>query len=388
MAEVADDLMYQDDIREVVRVAYQGLPHGAGPRMATRLYDAAELAEVPREAIGWALGVGDPVRRAGLAAGDVVLDLGCGGGIDSILAARRVGPTGRVIGVDLLEEMCQRARAAAAAAAVGERCEFREGEMESLPVADASVDVVISNGALNLSPRKSRALAEAARVLVPGGRLCLVDLAVEQDLPPEVLASGAAWAGCIAGAVSERVLAAKLARAGFVDVQITQRETFGIDDVAAYPLFTDEVLELMRRLIPADAQQRIAVGVEVHATRAAVLADHADAPEAEPTRVGHLDDLDPAEAAEAPGVDVRHLKRVEDVELKVLDVEPGGSTPYHRHPHAHQGVVVAGQGAVRLRDRREPLEPGSVFFVRPNEQHAIECRGERPLRFVCMDCFV
>lgn len=383
-----DDLMFQGEIRQVVRTAYERIPSGAGRVLAQRLYTDSELAAVPGPAVDWALGVGNPVRHADLGPGEVVLDLGCGGGIDSILAAHRVGPTGRVIGLDLLDEMCERARHAADRAGVGPWCEFVEGEMEALPVADASVDVVISNGSLNLSPRKSRALAEVARVLVPGGRLCLADLAVEEDLPPEVLASGAAWAGCIAGAVSERVLAAKLARVGLVDVELGGHVAVGIDDVAVYPLFTRDVLDLMRRLIPAGAQQRIAEAMLVRARRplGAEAAPGATAPP-DPTRVEHLDRILPS-TAEAPGVAIRHLKSVEDVELKVLDVEPGGSTPYHRHPHAHQGVVVAGEGALRLDDRTEPLEVGHVFFVRPNEEHAVQCRGGTPLRFVCMDCFV
>jgi len=107
----------------------------------------------------------------------------------------------------------------------------------------------------------------------------------------------------------------------------------------------------------------------------------------EPTHVEHLDHIE-RDHVEAPGVTVRHLKSVEDVQLKVLDVEPRGSTPWHRNPQAHEGVVVADNGALRLEDRMEPLETGSVFFVRPNEQHAVQCRGEVPLRFVCMDCFV
>jgi arsenite methyltransferase len=388
MLDHAPDLMRQTEIRDVVREAYRSIPAGAGPGLAARLYDEETLAALPRPAITWALGVGDPVREAGLTAGEVVLDLGCGGGVDSILAARRVAPAGRVIGVDLLPEMCERARSAAAAADVGEVCEFRVGEMEALPVADDAVDVVISNGVLNLSPRKSRALAEVARVLTPGGRLCLADLAVEQDLPPQVLASGAAWAGCIAGAVSERVLAAKLARAGFEDVEVVAKTELGIDDVALYPLFTEEVLALMRRTIPRATQDRIATVVQVRAELAADSAAGAVGTADEPTHVAHLDRLAPTETSEAPGVAVRPLKRVEDVELKVLDVEPGGSTPYHRHPHAHQGVVVSGHGAVRLVEGHVPLEPGSVFYVRPNEQHAIECRADVPLRFVCMDCFV
>ena len=383
--------MFQDEIREVVRSSYQRLPAGAGRAVAERFYPAEELAAAPAVAVDWALGVGDPVPPAALAAGEVVLDLGCGGGLDSVRAAQRVGPEGRVIGLDLLPEMCERARRAADLAGVGERCEFLDGEMEALPLPDASVDVVISNGALNLSPRKSRALAEAARVLKPGGRLCLVDLAVEEDLPPEVLASGAAWAGCIAGAVSERVLVNKLARVGLTEVEVSGHLPFGVDDVADYPLFTRDVVELMRRLIPRQEQSQIATAILVRAVKPVERA--APDPAAlsslllEPTHVEHLDRIEP-DHVEAPGVTVRHLKSVEDVQLKVLDVEPGGSTPWHRHPQAHEGVVVAGEGALRLEDRTEPLEPGHVFFVRPGEQHAIQCRGEAPLRFVCMDCFV
>jgi arsenite methyltransferase len=388
---MSQDLMFQEEIREVVRSAYRRLPSGAGRAMAERLYPSEELAAVPETAVDWALGVGDPVAPAGLAAGEVVLDLGCGGGIDSIRAAQRVGPTGRVIGLDLLPEMCDRARRAAELAGVGERCEFLDGEMEALPLPDESVDVVISNGALNLSPRKSRALAEVARVLKPGGRLCLVDLAVEEDLPPEVLASGAAWAGCIAGAVSERVLVNKLARVGLGEVEVGGHVPFGVDDVASYPLFTRDVVELMRRLIPEREQSQIATAIGVRAVKP--VAGGAPDPTSlsalglDPTHVEHLERIEP-DHVEAPGVTVRHLKSVEDVQLKVLDVEPGGSTPWHRHPQAHQGVVVAGEGALRLEDRTEPLGAGHVFFVRPNEQHAVQCRGEAPLRFVCMDCFV
>ncbi len=196
----------------------------------------------------------------------VVLDLGCGGGIDSILAVRRVGPTGTTIAVDLLGEMCERARQASEQAGVAAWCDVLDGEMEALPLIDSSVEVVIPNGVLNLSRRKSRALAEIARVLVPGGRLYLTDLVVDQDLPPEVLASGAAWAGCIAGAVSERVLVGKLTRTGFVDIEIEQPVTLSLDDVEVYPLFTAEVVALMRRVIPAEVQRSIARSVTVRAT--------------------------------------------------------------------------------------------------------------------------
>ena len=202
---MSNDLMFQNEIRDIVRAAYGAITTGAGLAMAHRFYSDEELADVPAAAVDWALGVGNPVRHAGLSEGEVVLDIGSGGGIDTVLAAQRVGPAGRVIGLDALPEMCERARAAAKAAGVAQWCDFREGEMEAIPLPDESVDVVISNGVINLSPRKSRAFAEITRVLRPGGRICVSDLVVNDDLPPEVLSSGPAWAGCIAGALSERI---------------------------------------------------------------------------------------------------------------------------------------------------------------------------------------
>ncbi len=253
--------MFQDEIRTVVRSTYGRLPSGAGRSMAARLYSEDQLGDLPDEAVDWSLGVGNPVAHAALGPGDHVVDLGCGGGIDSILAARAVGPTGRVTGVDTLAEMCERTRKAAEAAGVAEWCEAAHGEMEDLPLPDDSVDVVISNGVVNLSPRKSRALAEAARVLRPGGRLCISDFVVSDNLPPEVLTSGAAWAGCIAGALSEEVLAKKLANSGFTNVELGERIPFSIDDVAVYPLFDDEVIRLMKRVVPESEQRQIATCV-------------------------------------------------------------------------------------------------------------------------------
>lgn len=261
------DLMFQDQIRDVVRSTYKSLPAGAGQAMAARLYDEKQLAKVPDRSVEWSLGVGNPVRHAALRPGDVVVDLGCGGGIDTVLAAQEVGPSGRAIGVDTLDEMCERTREAADEAGVGDRCEAVRGEMESLPLPDEGVDVVISNGVVNLSPRKSRALAEAVRVMRPGGRFCIADLTVDDELPPEVLSSGAVWAGCIAGALSEDVLTGKLERAGLEDVQLGERIPFSIDDCAMYPLFTDDVLELMRRLVPEPAQAAIATSLIAKAVK-------------------------------------------------------------------------------------------------------------------------
>lgn len=259
------DLMNTDAIRTVVRETYGGIPHGAGPAVAERLYSPDELSRVPQRCVDWALGVGNPVRHADLEPGQVVVDLGCGGGIDTVLAAHEVGRTGRVVGVDTLPEMCERTEAAAADAGVADRVEVVNGEMEDLPLPDDRADVVVSNGVVNLSPRKSRALAEALRVLRPGGRLCVADLIVDDDLPPEIMSSGAAWAGCIAGALTEDVFARKLDNVGFVGASFSERIRFSLDDVLLYPLFTAEVVDLMRRLLSPEEQREVAVSLIVKA---------------------------------------------------------------------------------------------------------------------------
>jgi arsenite methyltransferase len=141
-----------------------------------------------------------------------------------------------------------------------------EGEMEAIPLPDASVDLIISNGVINLSARKARVMAECARVLRPGGWLCVSDLTVEQDdLPPEIATEPAAWAGCVAGALAEDAFVYKLGKAGFTDINVVHREPLSVDDCALYPLFTDEVIELMRALIPAAKQPAVAVAVVVTA---------------------------------------------------------------------------------------------------------------------------
>jgi ubiquinone/menaquinone biosynthesis C-methylase UbiE len=188
------DLLHQDEVRELVREAYRAVD-GESRAVSEKLYSADELDGIPAIALDRALGVANHLRHARIRPGDTVLDLGCGAGIDSILAARRTGPRGRVIALDFLPEMLERTRAAAAEAGL-ENVETLEGEMEAIPLPDSSVDCVISNGVLNLSPRKARALAECARVLRPGGELCVADVTVEdEELPPEVLTHPAAWAG-------------------------------------------------------------------------------------------------------------------------------------------------------------------------------------------------
>jgi arsenite methyltransferase len=182
-----------DQARAIILDAY-GQVRSDGAAVASAFYTAAELETLPSDAVAMALGVGHPVRHAALRAGETVLDLGCGAGIDTLLAARAVGPAGRVIGLDMTPEMVERSRRNAASAGMV-NVEIRPGPIEEIPLPDRSVDVVISNGVLNLSTRKSRVLAESLRVLRPGGRASIADLVLEDALPEDVLKSPAALAG-------------------------------------------------------------------------------------------------------------------------------------------------------------------------------------------------
>ncbi len=187
------DLMFSGEIRAMVRDAYERVDDPAGA--ATELYREEELARLPEGARRWALGVGTPVRHAQLRSGEVVVDLGCGAGIDTLLAATAVAPDGRAIGVDMLPSMNERGRAFAREAGL-DNAEFVRGEMEDVPLPDGVADVVISNGAINLAARKSRVLTEAHRVVKPGGRLVVSDLTIrEEELPAEILTHPSAWAG-------------------------------------------------------------------------------------------------------------------------------------------------------------------------------------------------
>lgn len=261
------DLLQQDAIRSAVRETYGGV-RPADRRVAERFYAPDELVPMPDETVRMALGVGNPVRHAGLQPGDDVVDLGSGAGLDCLLAARAVGPTGSVVGVDFLPEMVERASRAADELGL-DNVRFVEGELEALPLPDASVDVAISNGVINLSPRKVRVLAEAFRVLRPGGRLAIVDLVLEDDLPPEIRTHPAAWAGCLSGALSETALYKGLRRAGFRAVDIGPLDPFGIAECSLYPLFGDDLLGLLRARVPAERHDRIAESVFVSARRPA-----------------------------------------------------------------------------------------------------------------------
>jgi arsenite methyltransferase len=186
--------MHTGEIKEIVREAY-GAIDSSTEAVARKLYSEEELALVPRSAIERALGVGNHVRVAEIEPGETILDLGCGGGIDAILAAHRAGPSGRVLALDFLPEMLERTAEAAAEAGL-RTVETIEGDIDDIPLPDGSVDHVISNGVINLAPRKRRVLAECARVLVPAGKLSISDLTVgDEELPPEILTHPATWAG-------------------------------------------------------------------------------------------------------------------------------------------------------------------------------------------------
>jgi len=197
---------------------------GAAPKgVAAKLagYDEAMLRELPADAVVNSFGCGNPVAFAAIGEGDAVLDLGSGAGIDLLLAAKKVGPTGSVIGIDMTDEMIARARENIAAAGL-ENVEVRKGIIEELPVEDASIDWVISNCVINLSPEKDRVFAEIARVLKRGGRMSVSDI-VAEDLPDWVRADETLYNSCIGGAISEADYLGGLAATGLVDVQVEER---------------------------------------------------------------------------------------------------------------------------------------------------------------------
>jgi arsenite methyltransferase len=187
---------------------------------ASKLYPLSELDTLPEEVTGLSMGCGDPITLASLKPGQTVLDLGSGGGIDCFMAAKKVGETGHVIGVDMTAEMLEKARLNQARMGF-KNVEFRLGEIEHLPVADNTVDVIISNCVVNLSPDKPQVFNEAFRVLRSGGRLALSDIVTDGPLPQEVKDSLSAWAGCVAGALDVKDYIAELEAAGFSKIEVT-----------------------------------------------------------------------------------------------------------------------------------------------------------------------
>lgn len=183
------------------------------------LYEDPNVQELPADVTDISFGCGDPVTLASLKPGQTVLDLGSGGGIDCFLAAKQVGPTGHVIGVDMTVQMIDRARSNQGKVGA-ENVEFRLGEIEHLPVADSSVGVVISNCVINLSPDKPQVFREIFRVLKPGGKMAVSDIVIDGELPAALRSDLSAWAGCITGAVDSKEYAAAITNAGFVEVKI------------------------------------------------------------------------------------------------------------------------------------------------------------------------
>jgi arsenite methyltransferase len=225
MAQLTDT-----DIREQVRERYaaaarQASGCGCGTEAADffggSLYDEASREEVPSEAVDASLGCGVPTAVADLSDGEVVLDLGSGAGADVLIAARRVAPTGRAIGLDMTDEMLELARANARKAGVG-NAEFLKGYLEDIPLPDASVDVVISNCVINLAADKRRVLAEASRVLRPGGRFAVSDVVADPDMDEATRADMRQWTGCIAGALTRDEFEGALREAGLEDIEIDE----------------------------------------------------------------------------------------------------------------------------------------------------------------------
>ena len=206
---------------------------GTDDPITSDLYSEGETAALPKEAVLASLGCGNPTALAELREGDVVLDLGSGGGIDVLLSARRVGPSGRAYGLDMTDEMLELARENQRKAGV-ENVEFLRGEIESIPLPDASVDVIISNCVVNLSGDKRKVLAEAFRVLKPGGRFAVSDVVVRGELPVAVRRSMELWIGCIAGALTEGEFRVYLADAGFEDIDIEPTRIYEIEDARAF----------------------------------------------------------------------------------------------------------------------------------------------------------
>jgi SAM-dependent methyltransferase len=197
--------------------------------ITSNLYEEKETEALPAEAVLASLGCGNPTALAQLNPGETVLDLGSGGGIDVLLSARRVGPTGMVYGLDMTDEMLALARENQQKSGV-QNVEFLKGEIEEIPLANQSIDVIISNCVINLSSDKDRVLAEAFRVLKPGGRLAVSDVVVRGDVPAEIRHSVELWMGCVAGALEESVYRDKLGKAGFHDIEIVPTRIYRIED--------------------------------------------------------------------------------------------------------------------------------------------------------------
>ncbi len=240
--------MQSQDVKQQVQAVYakaalqaaQGNRASCGEATAgnddpitSNLYSDEQVTGLPIEAIAASLGCGNPTALAQLHPGEIVLDLGSGGGIDVLLSARRVGPTGKAYGLDITDEMLDLARENQRKAGT-ENVEFLKGEIEQIPLPDNSVDVIISNCVINLSSDKDRVLAEAFRVLRPGGRFAVSDIVVRGEVPEKIRRNIELWIGCIAGVLAEQEYRTKLTRAGFTSIDIESTRIYRLEDARVY----------------------------------------------------------------------------------------------------------------------------------------------------------
>jgi SAM-dependent methyltransferase len=237
------------DVREVVREKYgqaalrvssggnaccgSAPADGCADPITSNLYSSAQAGEIPEEALLASLGCGNPTALAKLNPGEIVLDLGSGGGIDVLLSAKRVGPTGKAYGLDMTDEMLALANENKRKSGIA-NVEFLKGEIEHIPLPDASVDVVISNCVINLSADKGRVLREAFRVLKPGGRFAVSDVITRGEMLPEIRKNILLWVGCVAGAMEENEYKAKLTDAGFEQVEVEPTRIYRIEDAREF----------------------------------------------------------------------------------------------------------------------------------------------------------
>ncbi len=273
--------MEQEKIRKTVRERYAGIAaekgsccdtgstcgaEGSAEEIGRRIgYSEQEMQSVP-DGANLGLGCGNPTALASLKRGETVLDLGSGAGFDCFLASREVGPEGKVIGVDMTPEMVEKARGNARRGGYG-NVEFRLGEIENLPVADGTVDAVISNCVINLSPEKRRVFDEAYRVLKPGGRMMISDLVLSKPLPESVKESVSAYVGCIAGAMPRDKYLETIAAAGFQDVRIEEESSFPVSCFSVDPVVKGLVEDLSVSPGAIEALSGAVSSVKVHGVK-------------------------------------------------------------------------------------------------------------------------
>jgi ubiquinone/menaquinone biosynthesis C-methylase UbiE len=228
---------YGEAARKVIASKAEAACCGGAPSccdpITSNLYDAAQTGELPEAAVLASLGCGNPTVLAALKPGEAVLDLGSGGGIDVLLSAKRVGSTGKAYGLDMTDDMLALANENMRKAGAT-NVEFLKGEIEHIPLPDASVDVIISNCVINLSADKDQVLREAFRVLKPGGRFAVSDVVTRGEIQPEIRQSVLAWAGCVAGALDERLYREKLSAAGFVKIDVEPTRIYRVEDAKEF----------------------------------------------------------------------------------------------------------------------------------------------------------